>query len=85
MLLADNLKDGIAHGFFTRQGGVSTGIFTSLNCGPGSGDERAHVVENRRRVFSALGAQSIVSLYQVHSPKAVTVTEEWMIGQGPHA
>lgn len=87
MLEADNLKNipGIAHGFFTRQGGVSTGIFASLNCGPGSGDERAHVLENRKRVMSALGAKSIVSLYQIHSPKAVTVTEEWMMGQGPHA
>jgi polyphenol oxidase len=87
MLEADNLKDisGIAHGFFTRRGGVSTGIFTSLNCGPGSGDERAHVLENRKRVTSALGAQSIVSLYQIHSPNAVTVTEEWTIGQGPQA
>jgi hypothetical protein len=86
-LEADNLKNarGVAHGFFTRQGGVSSGIFASLNCGPGSGDERDSVLENRKRVTKALGAASIVSLYQIHSPKAVSVTEEWMIGQGPQA
>jgi hypothetical protein len=87
MLQADNLKSisGVAHGFFTRQGGISTGIFASLNCGPGSGDERAHVLENRKRVIAALDAASIVSLYQIHSAKAVTVTAEWMIGEGPQA
>ncbi|MGA9795066.1 MAG: peptidoglycan editing factor PgeF [Rhizomicrobium sp.] len=86
-LEADNLKTAhrIAHGFFTRQGGVSTGIFASLNCGPGSGDERVNVIENRGRVTKALDAASIVSLYQIHSSKAVTVTKEWMIGQGPQA
>ena len=44
----------IAHGFFGRAGGVSQGIFASLNCGPGSGDARAEIVENRRRVAAAL-------------------------------
>ncbi len=48
---------GIAHGFFGRTGGVSTGIFASLNCGPGSGDDRAAVIENRRRVSDALGGR----------------------------
>ena len=85
-LESGNLKlSGIAHGFFTRAGGVSSGIFASLNCGPGSGDNRAHVMENRRRAMEALGAASIVSLYQIHSPNAVTVVDEWAAGQGPHA
>jgi hypothetical protein len=74
----------IAHGFFGRQGGVSEGIFASLNCGPGSGDERARVIENRRRVEAVLGAP-LLTLYQIHSPKVVTVTEPWPIGAAPQA
>jgi hypothetical protein len=46
---------GLRHGFFTRRGGVSTGIYASLNCGPGSADEGAHVAENRIRVMRHLG------------------------------
>jgi len=74
---------GIAHGFFGRTGGVSDGIYTSLNCGPGSGDDRAHVMENRRRVLNALGGANLVTLYQIHSPNAVVVSETWE--QGPQA
>ena len=57
-LLAPGLSgsDGIAHGFFTRHGGVSAGIYASLNCGIGSKDEPAAVRENRARVASHLGA-----------------------------
>ena len=86
-LEADNLKHAAAvtHGFFGRQGGVSTGIFASLNCGPGSGDDRADVVENRKRVCEALGAPSLISLYQIHSSRAVAVTKAWEIGEGPQA
>lgn len=87
-LCASNLSRAqrVAHGFFGRQGGISTGVYASLNCGPGSGDERAHVVENRRKVESALGAgTALVSLYQVHGAHAVTVTEAWALGQGPKA
>jgi hypothetical protein len=76
----------IAHGFFGRQGGVSQGIFASLNCGPGSGDERANVIENRRRVADVLeGANPLLTLYQIHSPNVVTVTAPWNIGEGPQA
>ena len=50
ILRAANLESPeITHGFFGRMGGVSQGIFASLNCGPGSGDTRADVIENRRR------------------------------------
>lgn len=77
---------GIAHGFFGRTGGVSTGIFASLNCGPGSGDERAAVIENRRRATEALAPSStLVNVHQVHSAKVVTVTAPWQIGHGPQA
>jgi YfiH family protein len=81
---ADNLKmPGVAHGFFGRAGGVSTGKYASLNCGPGSGDDPAHVAENRTRVQRALGAAALNTLYQVHSLNVVTVTEGWP--RGPQA
>jgi hypothetical protein len=85
ILRAVNLSDlpGVTHGFFGRTGGVSEGIYNSLNCGPGSGDVRAHVLENRRRVGAALGAAAPVTLGQIHSPNVVTVTTPWAIGQTP--
>lgn len=65
---ADTLKlPGIAHGFFGREGGVSGGLYASLNCGAGSKDDAAAVAENRARVAAALGAESLISLSQVHS------------------
>ena len=83
-LQADNLKQsGIAHGFFGRRDGVSTGIYESLNCGPGSGDDRAAVIENRSRVCEALGVASLVNAGQVHGTQAVTVTKAWPIGETP--
>jgi polyphenol oxidase len=86
LLRADNLEHArIAHGFFGRQGGVSDGIYAGLNCGPGSGDDRAKVIENRRRALEALGATKLATLYQIHSSKAVSVTEPWEIGQSPQA
>ena len=67
---------GIAHGFFTRQGGVSGGIYASLNGGTGSRDDRAAVSENRRRMAETLGvaADHLVLPHLVHSPDAVAVT-----------
>ncbi len=61
---------GIRHGFFTRDGGVSKGIYASLNCGLGSNDRRADVIENRRRVTEALGAKHVMTLYQAHTRRA---------------
>ncbi len=72
---------GIAHGFFGRSGGVSTGIYESLNCGPGSGDARANVVENRRRVSQALDGVALATLGQIHGTAVVTVTTPWPIGE----
>ncbi len=59
---------GIAHGFCCREGGVSTGLYASLNCGPGSKDDAAAVAENRRRVAAALAPETqLISLTQIHS------------------
>jgi YfiH family protein len=77
VLHANNLRhDTIVHGFFGRTGGVSSGIYASLNCGPGSGDEPTAIGQNRDRVAKRLGAQ-LVTLYQIHSDKAVAVTAPW--------
>jgi YfiH family protein len=89
MLQAASLSglDGIAHGFFTRQGGVSDGIYASLNGGVGSQDMPAHVAENRARMAAALGVapDRLVTAYQVHSPDVVTVEAPWPPGQRPRA
>ena len=79
--------EGIAHGFFTRQGGVSEGIYASLNCGPGSDDDSDAVRENRRRVMEALDAHesSLCTLYQIHSDKVVAVRAPWSDQTRPHA
>lgn len=75
ILTADSLAP-IAHGFFTRRGGVSSGIFSGLNCGPGSSDQTQAVRMNRARVADALDLEetALVSLHQVHSPDVVTLT-----------
>ncbi|MEO0820525.1 MAG: laccase domain-containing protein, partial [Pseudomonadota bacterium] len=59
--LASPLLRPLPHGFFTRQGGVSAGIYASLNGGPGSGDAAEAVAENRARIAAALGATALVS------------------------
>lgn len=65
----------IRHGFFTREGGVSEGIYAGLNCGPGSGDNTAHIQENRARVSAYFGQEpaQLVTLYQAHTNEAVIV------------
>jgi YfiH family protein len=78
--------EAIRHGFFGRQGGVSSGIFASLNTGLGSADVPANVAENRKRCAEALGVapENLLTLYQMHTPDVVTVKEPW-IGAGPRA
>jgi YfiH family protein len=71
---------GVKHGFFGRQGGVSAGIYDSLNCGPGSNDAPDAVRENRARVAETLGAAHLLSLYQVHGIEVITVSEAWENG-----
>ncbi len=64
---------GIAHGWFTREGGVSQGLLASLNCGFGAGDETARVAENRARALAALdlAPDRLCTAYQPHSARAV--------------
>ncbi|HEY3636633.1 MAG TPA: peptidoglycan editing factor PgeF [Rhizomicrobium sp.] len=88
-LSASNLSDipNLSHGFFGRRDGVSSGLYDSLNCGPGSADNRGDVIENRRRVLLALTKQDcrLVTPYQIHSAEAVIVREPWEIGAAPKA
>jgi hypothetical protein len=84
MIMLDSLNlPGIRHGFMTRAGGVSEGIYASLNCGLGSDDDRARVHENRRRVLGIVGipATTLLTAHQIHSPDVLVVEEEW--GEGP--
>lgn len=66
------------HAFFTRQGGVSDGVYASLNGGVGSRDAPAAVTENRRRMAAHLGAATLLVPYQVHSPTCLAVAEPWI-------
>lgn len=77
-LAAPTLAD-LPHGFFGRAGGVSVGIYASLNAGPGSRDDSAHVAENRRRVAAAFGVapERLIGLHQVHSAEALLASAPW--------
>jgi len=77
---------GVRHGFFGREGGVSSGIYASLNAGTGSGDDPVKVIENRRRIGAAFGIERdrLVGVHQVHSPNAVFIEAPWP-GERPHA
>lgn len=78
--------DGIAHGFFGRRGGVSTGDLASLNCGLGSGDDPARIAENRQRVTdTALPGATLTGLYQVHGNRCVIVDENSDLTARPEA
>lgn len=79
---------GIKHGFFTKNGGVSTGTYDSLNCAPSSEDKLDNVIENRWRTLIALGLQetTLFGLHQIHSTKVYTITkntkEDFQQGDG---
>lgn len=66
----------VRHGFFTRKGGASSGIFAGLNCGPGSSDLSEVVAINRNRVADAMGVAQdhLISIHQIHSADVVHVT-----------
>jgi polyphenol oxidase len=78
---------GIRHAFFTRAGGVSTGLYDSLNGGTGSHDVAANVAENRARMAVALGVEPtcLLTAYQTHSPDVVAVEAPWAPENRPRA
>ena len=78
ILTSDALR--VKHGFFTRRGGASSGVFSGLNCGQGSSDQAEVVAINRARVADAMGVphDHLLGVHQIHSATAVPVT-------GPHA
>jgi len=80
-------QPGIAHGFFTRHGGVSPGIYASLNCAYGTGDAPDHIAENLRRATETLGVgeTSLCKAHQVHSATVITATEAWVRDVAPQA
>jgi YfiH family protein len=79
--------DGIRHAFFTREGGVSGGIYASLNSGIGSNDAAAHIAENRARMAQALGvdAARLITAFQIHSPHVVVADAPWSVETRPKA
>ena len=78
---------GIRHAFFTREGGISEGVYASLNGGLGSADDAAAVAENRRRMAERLGItrDNLVGLYQIHSAEVAVADEPWNIEARPRA
>jgi len=89
MIQADALTESrrIRHAFYTRRGGVSDGIYASLNCGYGSNDDRARVLENRRRALALieLPETALATIYQIHSADVVAVSEPWSLDARPRA
>ncbi len=71
------LSDDVVHGFFGRRGGVSAGIYGSLNCGLGTDDEIDAVRENRVRVKKTLAGARVLTLWQHHSADCLAVTDAW--------
>ena len=78
---------GIRHGFFTRSGGVSQGVYATLNGGVGSNDAPDKVTENRARMAAALGVQPdrLLTAYQIHSPDVVVADKPWTRENRPRA
>jgi polyphenol oxidase len=78
---------GIRHAFFTREGGVSDGIYATLNGGLGSNDEPGRVTENRARMAASLGVRPdhLLTAYQIHSPDVAIVDGPWSLDRRPRA
>jgi len=88
-LTAESLSalNGVRHGFFTRQGGISTGIYDSLNVGFGSDDAAENVGENRRRAMAAFdrSAPPLNTVHQVHGRTVARVEQSWDPAAAPQA
>ena len=78
---------GIRHAFFTRNGGVSQGVYDSMNGGVGSDDSPEHVAENRARMAHALGVipERFLTAYQIHSPDVIVAEKPWSPEERPRA
>jgi YfiH family protein len=78
---------GLRHAFFSREGGVSEGIYASLNGGLGSQDDPANVVENRRRMAQQMGVppENLLGVHQIHSPDVAVATGPWQSAARPRA
>ncbi|MBE9553570.1 MAG: peptidoglycan editing factor PgeF [Proteobacteria bacterium] len=78
---------GIRHAFFTRQGGVSQGVYASLNMGYGSDDDREAISENRRLAMAAfdLPASALNTAYQIHGTEVAMADRDWNLTGAPHA
>ncbi len=74
-ILTSDMLSSVRHGFFSRRGGASSGIFAGLNCGYGSSDQTEAVTINRNRVASAMevAPDALIGVHQVHSPTVLTV------------
>lgn len=83
----DKTPDGIHYGFFGKQGGISTGLYDSLNCGFGSDDDSRLVQTNRAHAITALGftLAQLAGVYQYHSAEVVTITDRAHIADRPRA
>jgi YfiH family protein len=79
--------DGVTHGFFTRRGGVSGGLYASLNVGFGSGDAPANVEENRRRAMARLNPRTphLNTVYQCHGVNVAVADRHWVPADAPRA
>jgi YfiH family protein len=89
MVQAKNLSalPDVRHAFFTREGGVSQGLYTSLNAGIGSGDNPANVKENRTRMAKTVGVapERFLTAYQIHSPDVAVAENAWRHDSRPRA
>ena len=83
--LLEDPSGRVRHGFFGRAGGVSNGLYRSLNCGYGSGDDPEAITENRARATAACGVPqaALCTAYQVHSAEALVVTAFWSRDEAP--
>ena len=88
-ITADTMSDPhITHSFFTRGGGVSQGLYDSLNCGIGSDDDTVNVIENRATAAVHLSGRRdtpLLSCYQIHSDRVITVDSSWTDEDRPKA
>jgi polyphenol oxidase len=84
-MLAESRR--VTHGFFTRAGGVSKGVYAALNCGLGSADSRRDVAENRARVAAHFGASGdkLLTCHQIHSATAIIIDRAWVPDAQPRA